>query len=301
MLSPAQEPYIRPLSDSLFEEIGIRVSILHTEAVHPLVSGNKFWKLRLNLQVAQRLGHTTLLTFGGAYSNHIYATAAAAHLLGFRLIGVIRGERPALLSPTLRFALSTGMEPEFVSRSQYRQKDDPELLAMLKAKYGDFFLIPEGGSNALAVEGCKALANYIPADVDVVCLPMGTGGTLAGLVAGLGGRSRVVGFSSLKGGEFLEEEVRNLLKISGSSNYGNWEVQASYACGGYGKVPPYLREFIIWFRKQHGIELDGIYTGKMVWGIFDLIKKGYFEAGTHILAVHTGGLQGNAGLNFAWK
>ncbi len=260
---------------------------------HPVISGNKWRKLKYNLQEAKKLGHRKLLTFGGAYSNHIYATAGAGKEFDFETIGVIRGEEHLPLNPTLSFAKEAGMHLHYMDRTTYRRKSEPEVIKLLKQQYGDFYLIPDGGTNALAIEGCQEIVEEINVDYDYLCCPVGTGGTIAGLISGLKGRSNVIGFSSLKG-DFLKDEVADLLQQANYS-YNNWSINVDYHFGGYAKTKPALLNFMKTFEAQHQIPLDPVYTAKMMFGIYDLIRSDYFPKGAKVLAVHTGGLQGRAG------
>lgn len=273
----------------------VRVLVKREDQNHMYVSGNKWWKLKHNLEAALAKKHKTVLTFGGAFSNHLYATAAAASELGLKSIGIVRGEEVQPLNPTLSFAKSQGMRLEFVSRDDYRKKNESEFIAQLQHRFGDFYLIPEGGTNPLAVRGCEELGKWLSREArfDVIALPVGTGGTMAGLINSLAGKS-VLGFSSLKSGSFLKEEVRKLL----SRDATDWTIVEDFHFGGYGKVTEELKSFIVRFEKEHGIPLDPVYTGKMMFGLAQMIKDGKFADGTTILALHTGGLQGRKGFSF---
>ncbi|MCB9264061.1 MAG: pyridoxal-phosphate dependent enzyme [Lewinellaceae bacterium] len=270
--------------------------------------GNKWRKLQYNLQAARNAGHATLLTFGGAYSNHIAAVASAGAAFGFHTIGVIRGERPEGLNPTLRFAEGCGMNLQFISRPAFREKHNPKFQERLKEQFGSFYLLPEGGTNALAIHGCRHIVEEVELQTPVFpgywCCSLGTGGTFAGIVAALNGRARALGFSALKG-DFHNGEIKRILAASaapsslwkGEGGAQPWEVNTDFHFGGYAKYEPYLIDFINGFYQQHGIALDPVYTGKLFYGLFQLIEEGYFPKGSTILAVHTGGLQGVAGFN----
>ena len=266
----------------------IKISIKRLDCIHPQISGNKFFKLKYNLLEAQRLGYRQLLTFGGAYSNHIAATAYAAQYFGFDCIGIIRGEELANkpLNSTLRLAQENGMQLQFVSREIYRQKQEATFLAHLKMQFPDAYIIPEGGSNALAVQGCQAiLSEQDLVNYDVICAAVGTGGTLAGIINASSDTQQILGFSALKG-DFLNAEVQQYTAKQ------NWKIIDDYCCGGYAKTTAELRSFIDDFEQQYGIPLEPIYTGKMLYGLIDLLKKNYFQAGTRVLVIHSGGLQG---------
>jgi len=264
----------------------------------PEFCGNKWRKLKFNLLRAAELGHTRLLTFGGAYSNHILAVAAAGYLTGFQTVGLIRGEPASAGNPTLSRAEAYGMQLHFVSRSAYRQKEQPDVVRQLQQQYGPAYLLPEGGTNPDALTGCMALADEIvhqchSALPDVVVCACGTGGTLAGLILGFAGKTRVIGLPVLKG-NFMHNDVQALLS---DRDPGNWQIQPDYHFGGYAKVRPELIEFIREQYQTQQIKLDPVYTGKMLYGLYDQIQKGAFAPGTTVLAIHTGGLQGNAGMN----
>lgn len=275
-------------------QAGIKLLVKREDQNHPFISGNKWWKLKYNLEAAQQQGYKRLLTFGGAYSNHIYATAAAAHELGFKSIGIIRGEETLPLNATLAFAKSKGMQLHYVSREAYRNKYSIEFNQSLHDRFGEFYLIPEGGTNALAIKGVAEFAQQLQHEVsfDYVCLPVGTGGTIAGLIAGMNAQTQVVGISVLKNGEFLVDEVKNHLKNFSNHVYGNWRIETSYHHGGYAKTNPQLFEFIHTMNQQHQLPLDPVYTAKLMWGVMDMIEKEKFLPGSNVLMLHTGGLQG---------
>lgn len=261
--------------------------------------GNKFRKLKYNLLAAREKGYDRLLTFGGAFSNHIVATASAGRWFGFQTIGVIRGHPPPDGNASLRYAKACGMQLHYVDRGAYREKTTDDFLLALRRQFGDYYLIPEGGSNTLALPGCKELGEELLRQCQVrplyVALACGTGGVLAGLLQGLTGNVQVLGFSALKG-SFLTAEVNKLLGPA-ASRLTNWHIQNDYHFGGFAKFTPELIHFINQFKRQYGIALDPIYTGKLLWGVLDLIEQNYFPAGAQIVAIHTGGLQGIRGFN----
>lgn len=292
--SPIQE-----IQNSLLQSKDIRLFIKRDDLIHPQVSGNKWRKLKYNLLAAKAQNQSTLLTFGGAFSNHIYATAAAGKVFEFKTIGLIRGERVEPLNPTLAYAEAVGMKLYFIARSDYRKKDDPVYQQALQTKFGDFFLIPEGGTNVNAIKGCAELVaevkNQLTELPDYWCASCGTGGTLTGIIKGLDGQKKVLGFSALKG-NFHQKDIKELLKKK-SDTLTNWQVNTDYHFGGYAKFKPKLIDFINTFKKDNNIQLEPIYTGKLFYGIYDLVKNDYFPRGSSIFAVHTGGLQGIAGFN----
>lgn len=278
----------------MLEEHGVSLFVKREDLNHARISGNKWWKLKYNLEEAIHGGHDTLLTFGGAYSNHIFATAAAAMESGLKSIGIIRGERPRLLNRTLQFALDSGMDLRFVSREAYRKKLSKPILESLQEEFGKVYLIPEGGSNLLAVKGCAefATSELCEANFDYLFLPVGTGATLSGLVCGLKGRKKIVGVSVLKSGEFLKEEIANMIFDYSQLQYNNWSLLTEYHHGGYAKTSPELLSLIEEMREFHGLPLDHVYTGKLVFALLSEIERGTFKKGDCILMLHTGGLQG---------
>ncbi len=281
-----------------FQKRKIRLFMKREDLIHPIISGNKWRKLKYNILKAQEEKQDTLLTFGGSHSNHIAAVAGAGQKYGFKTIGIIRGERIEPLNPTLTYASEQGMQLHFVSRAIYREKKSKAFLQSLVERYEKFYLIPEGGSNRLAVKGCAEIIADLYTNIDFpiqyICSSVGTGGTLAGLITGCKKGEKILGFSALKGG-FLKEEVGQLLE--NNISYNDWELIEDYHFGGYAKFTTTLIDFINNFKKQFNIPLDPIYTGKLCYGIFDLIEKEYFKNGANIIAIHTGGLQGIKGFN----
>lgn len=284
------ETPLQELNYPLVKEHDLRFIVKREDLNHPFVSGNKWWKLKYNLAEAVRLGHDTLLTFGGAYSNHIFATAAAAKELGLKSIGIIRGEEALPLNHTLTFAKSCGMHLHYISREVYRKKTESDFIEWLHNQFGDFYLIPEGGTNELAIKGCAEFARQLSQEVefDYLCLSIGTGGTMAGMIEGLDVSKKIIGFSSLKGGKFLEREICRMT----SSEKTNWSINTTYHFGGYGKLTTELVDFITNTNDQQLLPLDSVYTSKMFWGVRDLVKQNCFVKGSSILILHTGGLQG---------
>ncbi|MWC19975.1 pyridoxal-phosphate dependent enzyme [Acinetobacter johnsonii] len=267
---------------------GINISIKRLDLVHPYISGNKFFKLKYNLLTAQKQGYKKLLTFGGAYSNHIAATAYAAQLFGFESLGIIRGEELAskALNTTLNTAQQFGMQLQFVTREAYRQKQSLGYLAQFQQDYPDYYVIPEGGTNSLAIQGCQEILNKQDCEnFDLICCAVGTGGTITGLIEASHPQQQVLGFSALKG-DFLAREIQQLTHKT------NWKITDQYCCGGYAKTTPELLQFIRTFEHQHQIPLEQIYTGKMLLGLTDLIQQGTFPKDHRILVIHSGGLQG---------
>lgn len=277
---------LQKIEDSSIQSFGINLYVKRLDLNHPYISGNKWYKLKYNLEELKAKKHKTILTFGGAYSNHIVAVAAAGREFGFETIGIIRGEAHTPLNSALQYAVSCGIKLHYVSREEYRKKENPEFVHSLIQQFGDFYLLPEGGSNDLAVKGCSEILKDITIPFDYVCCSCGTGATLAGLILSLKKNQRAIGFSSLKGGEFLEDNVR---KFVGNS-HNNWSINHDYHFGRYAKTTRELLTFIEQFESKHHIPLDPVYNGKMMFGICDLIKKGFFVNGETIVAVHTGGM-----------
>ena len=267
---------------------GFEISIKRLDLVHPQISGNKFFKLKYNLLAAQQQGYKKLLTFGGAYSNHIAATAYAAQLFDFESLGIIRGEELASkpLNLTLNTAQQFGMQLQFVMRETYRQKQSPAYLAQLQQDYPEYYVIPEGGTNPLAIQGCtEILSDADRQNYALICCAVGTGGTIAGLIEASHSQQQVLGFFALKG-DFLCREIQQLTEKR------NWQITDQYCCGRYAKTTPELLQFIRTFEQQYNIPLEQIYTGKMLLGLIDLIQQGTFPKDHRILVIHSGGLQG---------
>ena len=274
----------------------ISVTIKREDLIHPFVSGNKFRKLKYNLLQAKEENQETLLTFGGAYSNHIAAVAFAGKENGFKTIGIIRGDElrdKIATNPTLQFAQDCGMQFEFISREEYRLKNEIPFLENLKQQHGDFFLIPEGGTNELAIKGCQEILTKEDAQFNYICCAVGTGGTISGIINSVLPHQKVLGFPALKG-DFLKDEIRSFVNNDCDEN---WELITEYHFGGYGKVNQDLISFINQFFKNNNIPLDPIYTGKMVFGVIDMIDTNYFPSESKILLIHTGGIQGIEGMN----
>jgi 1-aminocyclopropane-1-carboxylate deaminase len=276
---------------------GISLEIKREDLLHPFISGNKFRKLKYNLLQAKAEKQETVLTLGGAYSNHIAAVAYAGKEQGFKTIGVIRGEElgdKIAENPTLQFAQECGMQFEFVTREAYRLKTESDFIANLQQKFGSFYLVPEGGTNEYAIKGCEEILTEEDAAFDFICCAVGTGGTISGIINSAFPHQKVLGFPALKG-DFLKDEIRKFATNK------NWELITDYHFGGYGKVNEELVQFINQFYKQTQVPLDPIYTGKMVFGVIDLIQKNYFPNNAKILLIHTGGLQGIQGMNVILK
>lgn len=281
----------------LLHEKDIALVIKREDLLYPFISGNKYRKLKYNLKAAQENGYRTLITFGGAFSNHIAAVAFAGKEWGIKTVGVIRGEEIQenwSQNSTLVQAHKNGMEFKFVTRQAYRDKDSTVFIAQLKRQFGDFYLVPEGGTNALAVKGCEEILVSEDEQFDVICTCVGTGGTVAGLINTAHEHQQVLGFTALKG-DFLKNDIDTMVHKD------NWRLVTAYHFGGYAKITEELVRFINDFKSETGIPLDPIYTGKMLFGLLHMIKNDNFVRGTKILAVHTGGIQGIDGMNSLLK
>jgi 1-aminocyclopropane-1-carboxylate deaminase len=271
----------------------VTVHVKRLDLAHLPVAGNKYFKLKYNLDRAVKEGYDTLLTFGGAFSNHILATALAGKEIGMKTIGLIRGEEVSGMwnnNPTLRAASEAGMQLSFISRDDYRKKTSQDFIENLQNEFGSFYLLPEGGTNKLAVLGSEEILGEKDAEFGYICCPVGTGGTMAGLINASTRDQTVLGFASLKGHNF-QEDIRKFTPGE------NWRILGDYHFGGYARISQELILFINKFRSDTGIPLDPVYTGKMMFGLIDLVSRGFFPAGSSILAVHTGGLQGIEGMN----
>ena len=272
---------------------GVELWLKREDLIHPLVSGNKFRKLKYNLEKAKALGCDTLLTFGGAFSNHIAAVAAAGEIVNFKTVGIIRGEELETSipnNPTLQFVKNHGMDLQFVARSEYRKKTEAAFLTTFQTQYPNCYILPEGGTNHLAIKGCEEILTEQDNKFDIICCAVGTGGTVAGLINSAQNHQKILGFPALKG-NFLTDEIRKFATRS------NWQLVSDYHFGGYAKINKELISFLNNFYQNYDVKLDPVYTGKMMFGVIDLIDRGEFIPGTKILAIHTGGLQGVKGMN----
>jgi 1-aminocyclopropane-1-carboxylate deaminase len=274
------------LDDDRLTRSGVRLHLKRDDLIHDDLPGNKWRKLKYNLMTADELGHTRMLTFGGAFSNHIMATAAAGHHLGFETIGVIRGEEHLPLNESLAYSVGHGMRLTYLDRDTYRHKTDPDVLNALITQFGPCYILPEGGSNGPALRGCAELVAEIGIDFDIICAASGTGGTLAGIAAGLRGETqRALGFAVLKGGgQFLDDEVFRLQQEYGTIT-DNWTIDYDFHFGGYAKRAPALDEFIADFRTRHDINLNWVYEAKMLYGLFTRVAEGRFPSNTTIVTV----------------
>lgn len=288
VLAPRLPSPLHEVRDERFGRRGLRLLLKRDDLIHPELIGNKWRKLVPNVEAA---GGRALVTFGGAWSNHLRATAAAGRLLGFPTVGVVRGhelaDRP--LNPSLTRCAADGMRLHFVDRSTYRHKSEPDTLAAILAAAGarDAYVVPEGGSNAEAVHGCRALGVELRGSAEVVAVACGTGGTLAGLAAGLAPGQRALGIPVLRGG-FLEADVQALQERAFGARTGSWSVDDRFHCGGYARTTPELEAFAQNFEDRHGLPVERLYVAKMLYGLTTLAAEGAFARGTALAAVVTG-------------
>lgn len=302
---------LEPLAWPLVTRHGIEVMVRRDDQLDHELSGNKFYKLFFNLQAARAAGVTTIASYGGAWSNHLHALAAAGRRYGLKTVGIVRGDQPATLSPTLADASAYGMTLIFQPRSRYQQETRglnnragtaSALRAQLGNEFGDIWVIPEGGANTEGARGAQAIGHAIEqqlqGEYQQVCIPCGTGTSLAGVAAGLPADKVAVGFSVLKGAGDLGANVAQTYRALSARPRHNWRLISGYHGGGYGrKLPDNLRRFWREFELQTKLQLDPVYTLKMFWGIAQLAQQHYWQQGTRLVVIHTGGLQGRRGFH----
>lgn len=296
---------IDAIDNSFLKENGIQLFIKRDDLIHPVISGNKWRKLKFNLDKAKSENYKTILTFGGAYSNHLHATAFAAKEFGFKSIGIIRGDDPARvdreapkLNTTLYDCQNYGMYLHFISREEYRRKNELDFITDLRNKFGNFYLIPEGGANYEGISGCIEILKEENQTYDFICCTAGTGTTLTGVVLSLREGEKLLGFPSVRGGEYLKEEIKkNIVNFFPDkiNKMNSLQLICNYHFGGFAKVNDELKNFVKDFFDQTKIQLDLIYNGKMMFGLFEMIRQSSFKKGTRILVIHCGGIQGNRG------
>jgi 1-aminocyclopropane-1-carboxylate deaminase len=286
-----------------FERSGVELSMWRLDLLDAAASGNKLFKLAENFAAARAAGCNRLLSFGGAYSNHLHALALLGAAAGFHTIGIVRGEPDAAANPTLQDAQRAGMQLHFVDRATYRRRHEAGELAGLQHRFGPCHIIPEGGANAAGVEGCRTLGSALrtllaqsgEGPPDLVVLPAATGSTLAGLVAGLDGYCETLGIAVLKGAGFLVDAVSAGLAGVAAAHCTRWSVELDEHGGGYARASPELLAFVADFAQRSGIPVEPVYTGKMLYALHRRIAAGGFARGTRLVALHTGGLQGLRG------
>tara|TARA_Y100001978_G_scaffold166498_1_gene154297 strand:- start:516 stop:1400 length:885 start_codon:yes stop_codon:yes gene_type:complete len=278
------------ITSRLLSENDIKLYVKRIDLIDKYISGNKWYKLKYNIKSAIHNSKKSILTFGGAYSNHLLATAVIAKKYKLKSIGLVRGEKKQNLNPILSLVEQYGMHVDYISRSCFRMRDDKNIVSNFKKIYGDFYLIPQGGTNNLGVIGAQEILTDLD-NHNYICVPVATGGTISGIINSSNSKQKILGFKTIKGEGDL---VKNIKKYTNSNN---WDLLDNYTFGGFAKYDVQLLNFIKNFDLKYSIKLDVIYTSKMMFGLFDLIKKGYFKRKSTILAIHTGGLQGNLGMN----
>lgn len=287
-------PGINELKNDLYDNNNVKISMLRLDEIHPVISGNKLFKLYYFLKDALNSSPKKVITFGGAFSNHLAATAFTCREMDLECIGIVRGEKPATLSHTLSFCMENGMQLQFISRKSYQEINEKGFLDELKNKYGESILIPEGGFSIKGKEGAELITQFFgDKKFTHVCLPVGTATTFAGIVDSNRNESEIIGFGVLKNLQDIEKRFHEL-EVNPGRKY---SFIGDYHFGGYAKKTDELISFINKFYEQHAIPLDFVYTGKMMFGVHDLVRKKYFPEGADILCIHTGGLQGNQSLS----
>jgi 1-aminocyclopropane-1-carboxylate deaminase len=286
---------IKQIHCNLLKQKNISLQIKRDDLLHPLISGNKWRKLKYNLTRMQQLKKTELLTFGGAFSNHVHACAAAGQYFNIKTHAIIRGPHLDSNNPTLQFAKQCGMQLHAVTRLEYKQRNQADYLAELQTRFPNAYIVPEGGSNQFAIEGCKELAQSLPEHHYLIC-PTGSGGTLAGLIEGSSLNTTVIGIAVLKQADYLRDEIKALSPRAALNN--NWQLLTEFHDGGYGRFSPALWQFCQQMSAQQQLPLEPIYSGKMMFALWQLITQDYFAPGSKIIAIHTGGLQGLNGLKY---
>jgi len=292
---------IQEIFHPLFHRHQIQVFVKRDDDIHPIISGNKWRKLKFNLKHIEKTPSIKgALSFGGSYSNHIHAFAFACYRHKTPCVGVIRGEENYANNYTLAWAKHWGMKLHFVDRKTYRRRHDEDYIAELQSQYPDYYIVPEGGSNKLAIPGVAEVIAELNQQVefDTLLTPIGSGGTLAGLITGDSEAERkhkILGIAVLKGAEYLKDEVNNLLPADAKS-HSNWQLLTDYHRGGYARFSLEDSQKIIAFNRATGIDFEPVYSGKMVLALLELLEKGYFKAGERIVLLHTGGLQGLGGM-----
>ena len=287
--------YIQQINSPFLKKRNIYLGVKRDDLLHPLISGNKWRKLKYNLAHMRKLNKTELLTFGGAFSNHIHACAAATKEFNIKTHAIIHGPELDDNNPTIQFAKQCGMQLHVVNRMEYRLRQDEQYIAKLQARFPNAFILPEGGTNEYALLGCKELVDSLPAHDYLIC-PTGSGGTLAGLIEGSKLSTQVIGIAVLKQAEYLVNDIKKL--SNKAKNQNNWQLLTEHHDGGYGKFSSELWAFCQNMEHTYNLPLEPIYSGKMMYALWQLIEQDYFAPGSKIIAVHTGGLQGLNGLKY---
>jgi 1-aminocyclopropane-1-carboxylate deaminase len=283
------------LQDDLFVQKGISVDVLRLDKVHAVVSGNKLFKLHYFLQEAGESSHKHIVTFGGAYSNHLVATAFACREMGLTCTGIVRGEPPVKPSHTLLYCRELGMQLQFINREEYGHKEQQAFLQSIESLHGPHLLVPEGGYHPMGAKGAAMMMNHVPQNsYSHIACALGTATTVAGLLSVAAQNQVVMGFCALKGMTDIDNRLNYLLE--GSYNKSAFLPVHDYCFAGYAKKDPAVFSFMnrIW-QEQH-IPVDFVYTAKMLYGVYDKAEKDFFAPRSRVLCIHTGGLQGNLSL-----
>ncbi len=293
---PPYHPIIQQIETTLTKEKQLTWKVLRLDLIDEIRGGNKLFKLKYNLEEA-RNSNLPVLTFGGAFSNHIIATAKVCSLNNISCIGIIRGEKLTEYNHVLKGAEEFGLKLHFVSREEYRRRGDEEYQNELQHKFGKHFIIPEGGGNDFGVKGCMEILEPIDEEFDFIFTPVGSGGTLAGLALSAPSKTKVIGIAVLKCENYLEETVHQLIcagsTVANQAEHNtepNWKINYQYHFGGYAKWNNELMEFIQQFKNANDIQLEPIYSGKLFYAVNDLIKNNFFPAESKIICLHTGGM-----------
>lgn len=295
---PLAEPPLDTLSDPLLDAARVRVDVLRLDRMHPLWGGNKIYKLAGNLLAAGAGGFDSVTSFGGAHSNHLHALAACAAALGWRSAGIVRGDAHVPPSATLEDLARFGMRLRFVDRAAYRKRGDAAWRAQIAAPFAPAWVIPEGGDNPEGFAGCRGLGRWIAVHPrggwDLLALACGTGTTLAGVAAGAG--LPALGFAAARDLDGIRARIASSLAAAGDPPTADIALDARFAGRGFGRSDTALRQFVADFERRHAIPLDPVYTAKLFRGVFARAVAGEFAAGTRLLVIHTGGLQGRRGM-----
>ena len=294
MLFPTSKINIQKLSDNLFNQKQVSISVLRLDQLHEIVSGNKLFKLHYFLELAQQQLKEGIVTFGGPYSNHLVATAFACKEIGIKSIGIIRGEQPKVLSHTLQACITHGMELKFITRQEYDQKEETDFLESINFSYPNFLVIPEGGYHPIGANGASLIMDLVPSNTTHICCAIGTATTFAGLLKNLKNEQQLIGFPVLKNMNDIEERVEFLTSLA--CNRIQVQIMYNYHFGGYAKKNNHLIESMNLIYEKYQLPTDFVYTGKMMTGVIDCIVNDFFKKGSEILCIHTGGLQGNLSL-----
>jgi len=288
---------LEPVYHPIFEQYGIQVLIKRDDLIHPIISGNKWRKLKYNIDNVKEHQLKGIVSFGGSYSNHIHAVSFACKINKLNSVGIIRGEEEYANNATLSQAQKWGMKLEFINRKSYKERNNPVFLQQLQNRYPDYYIVPEGGSNELAIRGVKEVCHELKHQTkfDTLITPVGSAGTMSGLILGDNEEHNIIGIAVLKQAEYLNTTIKSFLSTN-DHNFTNWKLLSEFHCGGYAKFSQENLADIVAFSKVTGIPFEPIYSGKMVLALLTLVKQGYFAKGHRIVLLHTGGLQGLAGL-----